>query len=162
MNEISLGSPLQRIVVVGTTGSGKTTALYTALNRVNSEDRNIVTIEVSLAPEDKGRLIGKQGRVANALRLLLDRACYGDPGEIMRGLRHSLEAIVDPDWPALADVCLEAARSPRPGTRLWAIDQLAILDDARARPVFEDAVAHAPEEIRERAQMGLDRLDRSA
>jgi len=30
-----------------------------------------VTIRLFLAPDDMGRLIGKQGRVANALRLLL-------------------------------------------------------------------------------------------
>ncbi len=33
------------ILLTGPTGSGKTTALYTALNRINSEDRNIVTVE---------------------------------------------------------------------------------------------------------------------
>src|SRR5271166_5683913 len=31
-----------------------------------------------------------------AVRLLLERACNGDPGEIMRGLRHALERIFDP------------------------------------------------------------------
>ena len=37
--------PYGMVLAAGPTGSGKTTALYTALNRVNSEDRNIVTIE---------------------------------------------------------------------------------------------------------------------
>jgi type IV pilus assembly protein PilB len=37
--------PYGMVLATGPTGSGKTTALYTALNRVNSEDRNIVTIE---------------------------------------------------------------------------------------------------------------------
>ncbi len=32
---------------------------------------NEVTVRLLLAPDDMGRLIGKQGRVANALRLLL-------------------------------------------------------------------------------------------
>src|SRR5689334_11691973 len=32
-----------------------------------------------------------------AIALLLERACYGDPGEIMRGLRHYLEAIIKPN-----------------------------------------------------------------
>ncbi len=35
------------------------------------ERTNTVTVELSLAPDDMGRLIGRQGRVANALRLLL-------------------------------------------------------------------------------------------
>jgi hypothetical protein len=101
-------------------------------------------------------------RLRRAIKLLLDRACYGDPGEIMRGLRHGLEAIVTPDWSYLATVCLKAARSPRLGTRLWAIDELAILDDPRAKPVFEEAMRTAPERIREIAEIGLERLARAA
>jgi hypothetical protein len=99
-------------------------------------------------------------RLTPAVRLLLDRACYGDPGEMLRGLRHALEAIVNPRWSELADICLEAARSSRPGTRLWAIDQLSVLDDERARPVFEESVRSDPHEISWRAQIGLDRLNR--
>jgi len=98
-------------------------------------------------------------RLKPAIRLLLDRACYGDPGEMFRGLRHACEAIVNPNWSELADICLEAARSPRPGTRLWAIDQLAILDDERARPVFEEAIESAPQEIKGIAEIGLGRLN---
>ena len=93
-----------------------------------------------------------------AIPMLLDRACFGDPGEIMRGLRHCLEVAVDGDWNALADICLSAARSERPGTRLWAIDELAILDDPRSRGIFEEAIRVGPEEIRWRAQIGLERL----
>ena len=55
----------------------------------------------------------------------------------MRGLRHDLEAIVNPNWSVLADACLDAARSPRLGTRLWAIDELIRLEDPRARPLHE-------------------------
>ena len=40
--------------------------------RIEELDRGPeVTIRLSLAADDMGRLIGKQGRVANALRLLL-------------------------------------------------------------------------------------------
>jgi uncharacterized protein len=35
------------------------------------ERQNAVTVELSLAQDDMGRLIGRQGRVANSLRLLL-------------------------------------------------------------------------------------------
>lgn len=93
-----------------------------------------------------------------AIKLLLERASYGDPNEIMRGLRHKLEAIVNPDWSYLTDVCLEAAQSSRLGTRLWAISELAILDDVRAKPVFEEAVKTGPHEIRLQAESGLKRL----
>ena len=98
-------------------------------------------------------------RLKPAIRLLLDRACYGDPGEMFRGLRNACEAIVNPNWSELADICLEAARSARLGTRLWAIDQLAILDDERARPVFEEASGSPPQEIKRRAEIGLGRLN---
>jgi len=38
-----------------------------------SEDRrgSSVTVELSVAPEDMGRVIGRSGRVANAMRTLL-------------------------------------------------------------------------------------------
>ncbi|MDP8234345.1 MAG: ATPase, T2SS/T4P/T4SS family [Candidatus Saelkia tenebricola] len=40
-----LARPYGMIMVTGPTGSGKTTTLYSALNRVNTEDRNIMTME---------------------------------------------------------------------------------------------------------------------
>jgi hypothetical protein len=97
-------------------------------------------------------------RLRSAIRLLLDRACYGDPGEIMRGMRHGLEAIVAPDWAILADICLEAARSPRLGTRLWAIASWVVLDDPRAKSIFEEAARDDPEKIGMYARIGLQRL----
>jgi hypothetical protein len=103
--------------------------------------------------------VAAQRRLRAALRPLLDKACLGDPGEIMRGLRHSLEAIVNPDWSALADVCLEAAaHSPRLGTRYWALEELSILDDPRARPLFEEIMRKGPAELRDPAEIGLERL----
>lgn len=80
--------------------------------------------------------IAADRRIGGAINLLLAKACFGDPGEIMRGLRHNLEAIVDHDWTTLTDACIEATRSPRLGTKLWALHELAILEDDRARPVF--------------------------
>jgi len=95
-----------------------------------------------------------------AVRLLLERACNGDPGEMMRGLRHSFERIFDPDWAALADVCKELCESRRPGTRLWAIFQLMYLEDPRARQVFDHALKDEIKDVRSLAAMGLDRLNR--
>jgi hypothetical protein len=103
--------------------------------------------------------VAAQRRLRPAVRLLLERACNGDPGEMMRGLRHASEYIFNPDWAALADVCMELAASQRTGTRLWAIDQLMILDDPRARQVFDNALHDDNEEIRSIAAVGLERLN---
>ena len=78
-------------------------------------------------------------RLARGVALLLEKACFGDPGETMRGLRHSFESAVDADWAALAAICTEALASARPGTRLWAVNELAILRD----PNSIDALALA-------------------
>lgn len=43
--EWMLRHPMGMILVSGPTGSGKTSTLYTALNRLNQENRNLVTIE---------------------------------------------------------------------------------------------------------------------
>jgi hypothetical protein len=75
-------------------------------------------------------------RLRRAVALLLERACYGDPGEMMRGLRHACEAIFDPDWADLAALCIERTASPRAGTRLWAMSQLAVLRDSAALPAI--------------------------
>lgn len=103
--------------------------------------------------------IAAMRRLRPAIPLLLERACFGDPGEIMRGLRHQLEAIVNPDWDALTEAVLPLAVSSRLGTRLWAIDQLAVLDDPRARPIFEGASSDH-KDIAFCARIGLERLDR--
>ncbi len=42
------------VLVTGPTGSGKTTTLYASLNRINSEEKNIVTIEDPIEYELKG------------------------------------------------------------------------------------------------------------
>lgn len=50
------------------------TALADSPDQVKVKERerqNAVTLELSLAPDDMGRLIGRQGRVANSLRLLV-------------------------------------------------------------------------------------------
>ena len=96
-------------------------------------------------------------KLVEAIPLLLERICYGDPGEMMRGIRHALEFIVKPDWSRLVDLLLPLAQSPRLGTRLWAIDELAVLRDARAEPIFRGALSD-PEEIAWRAERGLEWL----
>ncbi len=43
--EQMISKPYGMVLVTGPTGSGKTTTLYTAINQINSPDRNIMTIE---------------------------------------------------------------------------------------------------------------------
>lgn len=93
-----------------------------------------------------------------AIGLLLERASYGDPGEMMRGLRHALEGIASPDWDFLADRCAEATGSPRPGARYWAIDELGILRAPRTLPVLIAALDDPVPGVRERALESLRRL----
>ncbi|MEZ5992095.1 MAG: zinc ribbon domain-containing protein [Planctomycetota bacterium] len=102
--------------------------------------------------------VAKLRRIRPAVRLILERACYGDPGETMRGLRHVFEGIYAPDWASLADEYMALARSERLGTRMWAIDGLVVLDDSRAIPIFEESLEEDPEDIRWLAEIGLQRL----
>ena len=55
------------------------------VTEVTEDDRLVLRLEVS--PEDKGRIIGKQGRVAQAMRTLLRVAA------VKHGTRATLEII---------------------------------------------------------------------
>jgi type IV pilus assembly protein PilB len=101
MIESLISKPYGMILATGPTGSGKTTALYTALNRVNSEDRNIVTIEDPV----EYQLVGiNQSQVnlpanitfARGLRAILRQ----DPDVIMVGEIRDLET---------AEIAIQAA-----------------------------------------------------
>jgi len=50
--------------------------------------------------------IAAERQLRAAIPLMLERACFGDPGEIMRNLCHALEAIVKPDWFELTGLVL--------------------------------------------------------
>jgi hypothetical protein len=87
----------------------------------------------------------EERKIKRGVLLLLERASYGDFGETMRGLRHYLERAYDPDWTALADVCIEAAKSAQPGSRLWAIHLLgylnhSVLKEVRGLPILLEAL----------------------
>jgi len=51
------------------------------------EGASMIVLELSVAPEDMGRIIGKEGRVANAMRTLLRTSAAKD------GKRVNLEII---------------------------------------------------------------------
>jgi hypothetical protein len=96
-----------------------------------------------------------------AISLLLERASYGDPGETMRDLRHSLEAIVKPDWDVLAKACMEATTFPQRGARLWPVRELGVLRDERARTSLVKALDDSADEVRLAAQSSLKMLDKA-
>lgn len=95
-------------------------------------------------------------RLKAAGPLIFDRACFGDPGEIMRNLCHAVEAIYNPDWSALTRVCVSAISSPRPGTRLWAAHELGRLRDPAAIPALERAVQDELVAVREAISSALE------
>ena len=99
--ESLIAKPYGMVLCTGPTGSGKTTALYTALNRINSEDRNIVTVEDPV----EYQLVGiNQSQVhtgagitfARGLRAILRQ----DPDVIMVGEIRDLET---------AEIAIQAA-----------------------------------------------------
>lgn len=82
------------ILVTGPTGSGKTTTLYTALSCINSEDKNILTVEDPIEYELKG--VGQMQAnpkigftFASGLRSILRQ----DPDVIMVGEIRDLETV---------------------------------------------------------------------
>lgn len=82
------------ILVTGPTGSGKTTTLYAALNRVNSMEKNIITIEDPIEYELRGvgqiHVNPKTGLTfARGLRSILRH----DPDIIMVGEIRDLETV---------------------------------------------------------------------
>lgn len=104
--------------------------------------------------------LAAERRLRAAIPLLLGRSCYGDPGEMMRGLRHALEAIVAPDYDALTPFCVDAATSPKPGARLWAVDELGVLRDRRGFSVLLRALSDSAIEVRRAACRSLSMLTR--
>jgi predicted RNA-binding protein YlqC (UPF0109 family) len=49
-----------------------------AIEIAMGEDPRRKTVRLTLAPDDMGRLIGRDGRIANALRTLIKSGRYGD------------------------------------------------------------------------------------
>jgi hypothetical protein len=92
-------------------------------------------------------------------RLILEKAEFGDPGSIMRGIRHALERIYNPDWAGLAQVCIDAFKTGRPGTQIWAMSELRILEQPFARVVFEDVLQRRDLLYVSDAEQGIGRLD---
>lgn len=90
--ESLIESPYGIFLVVGPTGSGKTTTLYTALSRINTVERNTITIEDPIEYELEGiaqsQINPKAGfTFANSLRAMMRQ----DPDTILVGEIRDLE-----------------------------------------------------------------------
>lgn len=99
----NLDRPQGMILVTGPTGSGKTVSLYTGLNIVNTEDKNISTaedpVEINLEGINQVNINLKQGlSFAEALRSFLRQ----DPDIIMVGEIRDLET---------AEIAIKAAQT---------------------------------------------------
>ena len=99
----ALAKPQGLILVTGPTGSGKTVSLYTGLNILNTEDRNISTAEdpaeINLPGVNQVNVNPKVGLTfANALRAFLRQ----DPDVIMVGEIRDLET---------AEIAIKAAQT---------------------------------------------------
>jgi predicted RNA-binding protein YlqC (UPF0109 family) len=61
-----------------------------AVRVAESERRGATVIELQVAPGDLGRVIGRQGRTAGALRLLLATAAEGDGKKATLDIRDAM------------------------------------------------------------------------
>jgi hypothetical protein len=73
-------------------------------------------------------------------------------------MRHALEAIVAPGYDALTPFCIEAAASPQPGARLWAVTELGVLRDRSALVTLLRALSDSAVEVRGVACRSLSML----
>ncbi len=80
------------LLVTGPTGSGKTTTLYAALNRIQSVERNIATIEDPIEYEISGvNQVAIQERIGLTFASTLRAMLRQDPDVIMLGEMRDLE-----------------------------------------------------------------------
>ncbi|GLP97464.1 type IV-A pilus assembly ATPase PilB [Paraferrimonas sedimenticola] len=101
--EENLAKPQGMILVTGPTGSGKTVSLYTGLNILNTEERNISTaedpVEINLSGINQVHINNKAGLTfASALRSFLRQ----DPDIVMVGEIRDLET---------AEIAIKAAQT---------------------------------------------------
>jgi type IV pilus assembly protein PilB len=99
----ALAKPYGMILVTGPTGSGKTVSLYTGLNILNTEERNISTaedpVEIRVAGINQVQMSNKKGMTfAVALRSFLRQ----DPDVVMVGEIRDLET---------AEIAIKAAQT---------------------------------------------------
>ena len=52
-----------------------------------TEEENAIVIELSVAPDDMGKVIGKQGRIAKAIRTVVRAASTGEQKRVIVEIR---------------------------------------------------------------------------
>lgn len=80
---------------------------------------------------------------------------------MVRGLRHSREAIFTPDLGALARVCELATHSFKKGARLWSVVQLGVLKESSSEPALSARLTDEAGEVRSEAAFALRSLVRA-
>jgi general secretion pathway protein E len=96
-----IGRPHGIILVTGPTGSGKTTTLYGALDKINSPDKKIITVEDPVEYQIKGiNQIQVKPQIGLHFNNTLRHIVRQDPDIIMIGEIRDLEA---------ADIAIQAA-----------------------------------------------------
>ncbi|MEW6332820.1 MAG: type II secretion system ATPase GspE [Thermodesulfobacteriota bacterium] len=96
-----IGKPHGIILVTGPTGSGKTTTLYGALDKINSPDKKIITVEDPVEYQIKGiNQIQVKPQIGLHFNNTLRHIVRQDPDIIMIGEIRDLEA---------ADIAIQAA-----------------------------------------------------
>lgn len=118
-------------------------------------------VDVAL-PFDALARVACSRKLLQAVPLILDKMCYGDPGEIMRPVCHGFEYIVNPNWDELFPHYSQATESPRRGTRLWSLFCVARLRCEKSRPIFERCLVDSDDQVREAAECGLLMLNTNA
>src|SRR5260370_2295353 len=90
------------LLVTGPTGSGKTTTLYAALDKINSPDRKIITVEDPVEYQLKGvNQIPVRSKIGLTFATGLRHIVRQDPDVILRGELRHLEAADIAIHPAL-------------------------------------------------------------
>ena len=87
-----IARPYGMILVTGPTGSGKSTTLYAALNKLNNRDKNIITVEEPIEYELKGvNQVGVNTKAGITFAKALRHIVRQDPDIIMIGEIRDLE-----------------------------------------------------------------------
>ncbi|OGP77468.1 MAG: hypothetical protein A2Z13_01560 [Deltaproteobacteria bacterium RBG_16_64_85] len=92
--DVLIRRPQGILLVTGPTGSGKTTTLYSVLNRIKSVDRNITTIEDPIEYEIGGiNQVAIQDKIGMTFASTLRAMLRQDPDVIMLGEMRDLETV---------------------------------------------------------------------
>lgn len=104
-------------------------------------------------------------KLKEALSLVLERVCCGDPGEMYRNTPDIICDTAGEDWEFVLDLCNRAVSWPQSGARLWAVETLGstgyfpVEADAARREAIVRARYDHEKLVRESAELRLTVLD---